>query len=318
MLKITKDWLYGEYCNNKKTITDISKLCDVERHTISKYLDLFGIEKRKVNISKDWIYNEYIIKKKPISKISKENGWDKTTIPKYLKKYNIPLRNPSERNLISLSNHIDLSNKALEFIYGELLGDGSLQWGNGKHSARIGYGSKYKEYLVWLSEQLNGFGIKQSGNLNLKSKGFSKNDSYQYTSISYIELSKIRQYFYPLDIKIIPKDLKLTPICVRQWYIGDGSICKSKSKLNGKCYNKIRFYTDGFVKSDVEFLSNLLNGELSIKSIVTKRKSIYNEKTSYNYIIDINKIQDQITFLNYIGDCPKQISSIYGYKWNLC
>ena len=43
----SKDWLYRKYIVQKKTITEISKECGVSAMTIKRYLQEFGLVKRK-------------------------------------------------------------------------------------------------------------------------------------------------------------------------------------------------------------------------------------------------------------------------------
>jgi DeoR/GlpR family transcriptional regulator of sugar metabolism len=42
-----KDWLYRRYIVQKKTVTEIAKECQVSAMTIQRYLDQFGLIKRR-------------------------------------------------------------------------------------------------------------------------------------------------------------------------------------------------------------------------------------------------------------------------------
>lgn len=43
----SKDWLYRRYIVQKKTVTEIAKECDVSAMTIQRYLDQFGLIKKR-------------------------------------------------------------------------------------------------------------------------------------------------------------------------------------------------------------------------------------------------------------------------------
>jgi len=43
----SKDWLHRRYVLQKKTITEIAKECNVSAMTIQRYLDQFGLIKKR-------------------------------------------------------------------------------------------------------------------------------------------------------------------------------------------------------------------------------------------------------------------------------
>ena len=43
----SKDWLYRKYIVQKKTVTEIGKECGVSAMTIQRYLQEFGLVKKK-------------------------------------------------------------------------------------------------------------------------------------------------------------------------------------------------------------------------------------------------------------------------------
>lgn len=274
---------------------------------------------QKINITSEWLYNEYINKQKNITKIANESTYDRVTIRKYIKKFNIPKRTQSEENLLVLSNHVNLSNEAKEFIYGELLGDGHLK--SIKHSASFTYSSKYKKYVEWIFNKFKNFDINFSKKI-YKDKTLRYINNYKIDNVSfrantyfYIELLNIHRKWYNNKLKIVPKDLQLTSLMVRQWYIGDGNLKRKFNKKYNKYYYHISLCTNGFTKKETEFLSNLLNKTLNISSIIYKRKDYINKDKGDGYIIYINKQKDINEFLTYIGNIPKEIENIYGYKW---
>lgn len=188
---------------------------------------------------------------------------------------------------------IDLSGKATEFIDGELLGDGTLR--GFKETAAFTYSSKYKEYINYISETLKSFGIKRAGKiLKHHNKEWDKY-VYKYHSIRYAELLPLQKKWYPNGKKVVPPGIKLTPLTVRQWYIGDGQL-----EIREKHNPRIKLMTDCFSPDDVNMLRKKLE-RLNIRSIhMVPRNRIYIPPSCVN------------DFIGYIGNCPVEC---YQYKW---
>jgi len=224
--------------------------------------------------------------------IAKECNVGQTTIWKWLHKLHIPVRSCSEAFHLYKANHCNLSQKAIEWINGELLGDGCIHQGS-PYSASFKYSSKYFEYAQYVSDMLESFGIKQSGKIGIQVH--KKVNYYFYQSRYYVELLLSRKKWYPNGKKIIPKNIELTSIICRQWFIGDGSLVHQN---NQKPY--IRFATFGFSISDINLLVKQLI-ELGFKS---------NKEPNYNRIhISSYSTKD---FLSYIGNSPVRC---YDYKF---
>lgn len=261
---------------------------------------------------KSWLEHQYLDLRRSTSVIAQECNRATSNVFYWLYKFEIPTRSRPESHA-SWSNYVSLSSEALEFLRGELLGDGHLeriQW-----SSSYRHNSKHKEYLEWLSKELARFGINQSGKV-LKHEATSccKGKTFQYTSFSYqsryyIDLKLLWQLWYRPAmkeekdrgrrfIKVVPKDLELTSLVLRQWYLGDGYPQYYRNKRNG-----LGLSTQGFSRREVRFLADLLEN-LGLTASVHADNEIYVFARSVNY------------FLDYIGPCPKEIRSIFGYKWN--
>lgn len=123
-----------------------------------------------------------------------------------------------------------IEEKAIEWINGELLGDGCLQ-SYSPYSARFTYSSKYSEYIEYIKDSLKSFGI--NGGKIYKYRRTIKSYNYKYASLCYAELLPIYKKWYSKGKRIVPKDLNLTSLTCRQWYIGDGSLrCQGKRNPN--------------------------------------------------------------------------------------
>jgi len=258
---------------------------------------------------KNWLYQQYWGEELSTKQIAKELNVDHKTILYWMIKFNILRRTKSEAAHLIQANHCELSNEAIEWIEGELLGDGSLQ-SQSKYSARFGYTSKYWEYINYVSNTLESFGIKRTGKIRKSWKGQTNKNgewinrpitlfpkSFHYESLFYEELKPIRDKWYPDGKKIVPKDIKLTSLTCRQWLIGDGCLNHFR---NGN--PRIKLSTQGFLTEDVKWLTEQLNN-LGFKSTRQPCRNTIHIST-----------YSTPDFLNYIGKCPIQC---YQYKWRL-
>ena len=187
-------------------------------------------------------------------------------------------------------NHCNLSFEAVEWLNGELLGDGYLGARNLK-SARFEYYSKYLEYIQYVRDTLSTFGVEQSGKINKNHSGYGS-IGYAYHSRFYVELLPLRMEWYPEGKKEVPGAISLTPLTCRQWYIGDGSFHK-RDKV-------IRLHTNAFPVPDVIWLINQLT---KIGVFATRHASTNIIYIPYCFVEK---------FLSYIGKCPVEC---YKYKW---
>ena len=248
-----------------------------------------------VNIDKEWLNKKYVEEKVSSHKIANILKLSPTTVKKHLLKDNILCRSNSEAQHLRFNNHCSLSQEAIEWINGELFGDGSLH-PTSVYSSGFEYSSKHLEYIEYVRDTLKGFGIEQSGKIRCSIKD-NKKVAYYYRSRSYPELMPIRNQWYPNGKKIIPRDILLTPLVCRQHYIGDGSLQHSKKKSYKPL---IVLYTCGFTIPDVEWLVKQII-KLGIKATRGVSKNRIN--------ISTYSTKD---FLKYIGECPV---GCYQYKW---
>jgi len=248
---------------------------------------------RETYKNRAWLEEQYIERGKSTTEIARECGCSQPTIRYQLRKFDIQTRprgNP-------LANHIIITDKLREILYGNLLGDGSLSSQNSV-SARYLHSSKYKSVLTKLSLTLAKHGIEQSGKIRTRQTHWGT--VYQYQSKYYRELKPIQQKWYPNGKKTVPLDLELMSTTCLYWYIGDGTYNKK--------YHCIYLATDGFIESGVDRLVALLN-EREFKSTKNKGAKLKDGTQSCKIRISSKSVSD---FLNYIGPCP---FPEYEYKW---
>ena len=122
-----------------------------------------------------------------------------------------------------------------------------------------------------------------------------------FETYSYIELDEQRKRWYPNGKKIVPKDVRLTPIVLAQWYMGDGNL-----ELKRKASYRITFCTDSFTKEENNFLANILKEKYGYTLIVRRYKK---EK---GYRIFMSRQDDVKDFL--LKTSPYKVSC-FDYKW---
>ena len=96
----------------------------------------------KLYNNKEWFKQKYIDEKLSTYKIAKLCNIGDECIRLRLHKFNIPIRSRSEAEHLASGNHCNLSQEAIEWINGELLGDGHIR-SQSPYSANITYTSKW-------------------------------------------------------------------------------------------------------------------------------------------------------------------------------
>ena len=249
--------------------------------------------------NKEALYDLYVNKRLSMNAIGDLFNVKGGTIDWFVKKFGIPSRNRSLAIHLFYNNQCELTMEGKDFIYGELLGDMSLTQ-QSNHSAHVDYASKYKEYIEWLDKALDEFGVKKVGKIRkYYHTAFEKHNtvSYHYSSRNYPELLDIRNMFYPNGKKIIP-NINFSPLVLRQWYIGDGTVGRSKQTPGTRDF--IVLNTQGFKSQEVQGATIKLN-EMGFRVAYQPA----------NNVIAI-KGCSVVDFLDYIGPCPVEC---YGYKW---
>jgi len=256
----------------------------------------------KLYTNEQWLRNQYLKLKKSTCKISREQKCSTVAIQYWLRRFRIPTRSHSVAGSNALTNHINLSSEAIEFLNGSLLGDGHLNH-QSKWASAYSQGSKFQEFLVWTAQKLANYGIEQVGriykSITRLPKYNKKYTVYSYCSKSYAELMKLRRKWYskgdsskkPEFQKVIPFFLKLTPLTCLMWYLGDGSVNSRSVTLS----------TVNFTVYEIDFLRGKLD-RLGFETTRLKGKTIHILTKSTK------------GFLDYIGDCPVEC---YKYRWKI-
>jgi hypothetical protein len=155
--------------------------------------------------------------------------------------------------------------KYSEVFVGILLSDGYITKFRSKQETsglQIKQVLKHKSWLFYIKDELNKYGYKCSlsnkiqkvNNKIFKAKVLETNVTK--------ELGEEKKHWYPYGIKIVPRDITITPKTLAYWYMGDGGVWRGGKDEHSV---KITLYTNGFTLEDNEFLKEKLH-ELGIES----------------------------------------------------
>ena len=197
---------------------------------------------------------------------------------------------------------IVLSPEEMEFIDGALLGDGHITKPRG-NSCQFSYITSKRGHAEYVYQKLKRMAVGECEDGPVKSRVYDKRTkktyiSYRFRTVSNLTFFGMRMRWYPEGVKIIPPDVKMTPISALIWYLGDGSLIEA----NRSYY--IKLCTNGFEKENVE---KVLFPQLSMYEPSFIRAS----ETQWWVYIPRRHIDE---FLSFVGGCPV---SEYTYKWKL-
>ena len=195
---------------------------------------------------------------------------------------------------------IVLSQKETEFVDGALLGDGHITKPRG-NSCQFSYITSKRGHAEYVYQKLKRMAVKECENGPVKARVYDKRTkktytSYRFRTVSNITFFGVRLRWYPEGIKVIPADVKMTPICALIWYLGDGSLIEASRSYY------IKLCTNGFDKDNVEHV-------LFPQLIQYDPSFIRASETQWWVYIPRRHINE---FLTFIGECPV---AEYSYKW---
>jgi len=205
-----------------------------------------------------------------------------------------------------LFKEVNLSDEFMENFTGFMLGDGYLSNRNkSKHSAQFCMRNKFPNYVYDVSRLLSEEDVEHVVKVN-DIKGSFKGSGYSSTLYTkfYKTFTDLEGRWYETrsdgtHFKVVPQDLKLTPISLLQWYIGDGYLVN----LYGKP-QRVQFCTDRYTDEEIYFLRDCFDRDFNINAQIDwNRRRLRIPK---RYLAD---------FFEIIPKCPNAYKNDLGYKW---
>ncbi|KKN20716.1 hypothetical protein LCGC14_0932880, partial [marine sediment metagenome] len=219
--------------------------------------------------------------------------------------YDINRRSASlARRIVSNSPDWDktfLDEDMITWIDGFLVGDGSGRPNYRAKTCRLSCGVQHREFCDYLMSGLKPYkpGLPKFYYYKKSDQRESDQGCWAVCTRMHPDLYKASMRWYPdkLQHKQVPEDIRITPISVMLWYLGDGTV------INRKDTCVVRLSTDSFPKEQIEDI------------LIPKLKS-YNidcTRTSENRIrVTAKGIP---AFFNLIGRTSP--IKCYSYKFNL-
>lgn len=244
------------------------------------------------NQQRNLIISEY---KSGISanKISKKYNKNISSIMYLLRKNNVKIRSISEnvnRHLSENTNRdiLIFSKKFKSILIGLLCGDGSLRKTKNSIYPYYSHTDKNKDYLESLID------LFKSNSIKCSNITFNKNNNtYRFQTETLKSYNEIYKIFYKTSSRKKVINIKLNPIILYNWYIGDGSVKKNNDSKNVATEIACKYYC--------EFIEKQLQNIFGIDCKY--------HKSSQKYYIPVKYRND---FLNYIGKCK---TKCYLYKF---
>lgn len=192
--------------------------------------------------------------------------------------------------ILSFDSYYNLNNKVKEFLIGKIMGDGHIDYHNKKWAVVFGHQEAHLDYINYCKNFANNL---FTDNLRYRTSGYGTTmvdiRTHQDESINNL----FREWFDELGNKVLPKNLKLTPITLAFWYMDDGSLRKSSGVIekDGVAAN---IAICSFKENDVLILKkSLLDYGFSDFNIYKDKAGYYrlrlNNKDAIKLFEDINK-----------------------------
>ena len=192
------------------------------------------------------------------------------------------------KELESYKKSLKLTESQKKVLYGILLGDAHLETQNdGKtYRLKIEQSISHKAYVDHLYEVFREW-VRTEPKVKTVKSGDSVSENYYFQTLSHGAFRFFAKQFYADGEKRVPKLIHrwLGAEAFSYWYMDDGSIKSSESK--GVLLN-----TQGFAKTEVEQLCEILEKNLSLEAKPRKQKEglqIYISGNSYERFCEITE-----------------------------
>lgn len=242
-------------------------------------------------MKKETLQKEYIEKGLTQKQIAEKYNVSRTTVIRNMQKFEIPSR-PKHKNPEKV-----LTLKEEEFIFGKVLGDGSIYKGTSSLNCRLGFAhtSSQKEYVDYcysfIKDWCNNPPVYREQKRDPKIYKNPVIKKYVLETISHPEFSRLRRYFYEYDRKIINKDIlsNITPLSLAIWYQDDGSLeVDSRTKIA----TGMKLHTNQFPIYSVNLICDWLKTTYDINCNVNKSQIGKDGNSQYCVRISKKSIKD--------------------------
>lgn len=225
------------------------------------------------------------------------------TLCKYAKKYGLG-RTISEGRRNIQEDPLDwgasfMVETMIEAVDGFILGDGGLEPNPSNSAARVKCGVEYEEFCAYMMRFFSPYGSSWA---RLNDASMSQGFRWEGRSLHHPDLYAQYLRWYPKvdgrHDKQPPDDVRITPLSVMIWYLGDGSMIMDEKKNS----IMLRISTDSFRPERVEFLVS----KLQEKGIACHRNG------DNRIMVDAKGIPAFFDFIGHVSPV-----SCYKYKFDI-
>lgn len=258
--------------------------------------------------NREWLHKCYVEQKLSTIEISKLIGVKTcNSVRQALIRNGIPVRSVSDGITIKNPDFFVLDQ---EVIDGCLLGDGYMvRWNRLSDKSYPFFAKKniYEDHVSYVASLC----FTSNPHKNYKRveaiNSFNGQPCHYYLlkTQAHKELLENYERWYPKNnnfVKIVPRDINLTPVALLHWFLDDGSAFFIKNKK----YIIVKFCSMGFTVEDQEFLCRELKRIFGIRASLYK--SLHNGTGYYIQLVPTHAEK----FYSIVGKCPVKS---FDYKW---
>jgi hypothetical protein len=267
-----------------------------------------GKKWRELNNKKPEIARMYVEEEMSLRDIADEFDTYPNPIMDRLEEMGIDRRSKSESISMANRTEIEITDRQMSIIRGEILGDGYLYQHEtkGGNSIKFGLNTTRKEHAEKLVEELPEPLIPDYYPIKKEPSGYSDSPTWLLESRVQTRFESVRSRWYQESSnKDVPDSIELDWTMIYHWYIGDG--CLNDRGKNGV---RVIFATDGFSSSGVRTLQQKLS-ELGFNTYTQTSNHVKNGSGEQICLTGSDA-------LNLIGEM-KQMNEIsqYDYKFEV-
>ena len=168
------------------------------------------------------------------------------------------------RSVLKTSSRLDykkrcIDDETIKVLDGLLLSDGSIADVSGKYH-RFSMGSSSKEFVDYCFTKLKPVclseGPKQYTSKNAEYKN-GRQATWDFSTGTHPDFTFQYNRWYKEGVKIIPKDVSVSPTALLLWYYGDGTLINSAD--GNSC--SVRLATDAFTPEDIDMFIEKIKSE---------------------------------------------------------
>lgn len=162
---------------------------------------------------------------------------------------------------------LTMTDRQKQILVGMLLGDAHLERQQGALTARlkIEHSVTQTAYVVWKYREWREWVRTPPKARVRRNRLGTSSANIGFTTLSHVELERFRLAFYQDRRKVIPTDLRLTPLSMAVWFMDDGS--RKSSQCRGLYLN-----TQSFTAAEVDLLQEVIDRDVEVKTTVRKQR----------------------------------------------